>query len=71
MWDGMPVRNVAGLFKQARERLKPDGRVYVMVSSDSDLDLFSRLIDEADFHARLVVERSFYVESMLLYELRM
>jgi hypothetical protein len=26
------------------ERLKPDGRLYVMVSSDSDLDLFGRLI---------------------------
>ena len=34
-------------------------------------DLFSRLIDEAGFHARLAVERSFYIESMLLYELRM
>ena len=49
-WHAGPqYRNVAGLFRQARERLKPDGRVYVMVSSDSDLDLFSRLIDEAGF----------------------
>ena len=71
-WHAGPqYRSVAGLFKQARERLKPDDRVYVMVSSDSDLDLFSRLIDEAGFHARLAVERSFYIESMLLYELRM
>jgi release factor glutamine methyltransferase len=71
-WHAGPqYRNVAGLFTQARERLKPDGCVYVMVSSDSDLDLFSRLIDEAGFRARLAVERSFYIESMLLYELRM
>jgi hypothetical protein len=61
---------VADLFSQARERRKPDGRLYVMVSSDSNLDLFSRLIKEAGFRARLVVERSFYIESMLLYELR-
>jgi hypothetical protein len=36
-------RDVAALFKQAGERLKPDGRLYVMVSSDY-LDLFGRLL---------------------------
>jgi release factor glutamine methyltransferase len=71
-WHAGPQhRDVAGLFNQARERLKPDGRLYVMMASDSDLDLFGRLIDEAGFHARLAVERSFYIESMLLYELRL
>jgi methylase of polypeptide subunit release factors len=69
-WHAGPqYRNVAALFDQARLRLKPDGRLYVMVSSDSDLELFSRLIREAGFRARLAVERSFYFESMLLYEL--
>ena len=70
-WHAGPqYRDVAALFKQASERLKPDGRLYVMVSSDSDLDLFGRLIDEAGFRARLVYEGSFYIESMILYELR-
>jgi methylase of polypeptide subunit release factors len=70
-WHAGPqYRNVAGLFAQARARLKPGGCVYVMVSSDSDLDVLGRLIDEAGFRARLCVERSFYIESMLLYELR-
>ena len=70
-WHAGPhYRDVAALFAQARERLKPDGCLYVMVSSDSDLDLFGRLINEAGFRARLVYERSFYIESMLLYELR-
>lgn len=70
-WHAGPqYRDVAALFKQASERLKPDGRLYVMVSSDSDLDLFGRLIDEAGFRARLVYERSLYIESMILYELR-
>ena len=69
-WHAGPhYRNVAALLDQARKRLKPDGRFYVMVSSDSDLDLFSRVIREAEFRARLAVERSFYFESMLLYEL--
>jgi len=70
-WHAGPqYRDVAALFGQARERLKPNGRLYVMVSSDSDLDLFGRLIDEAGFRARLAYERSLYIESMILYELR-
>jgi release factor glutamine methyltransferase len=69
-WHAGPLyRNIAALFRQARERLKTDGLFYIMLSSDSDLDLFSRLIVEAGFRARLAVERSFYFESMLLYEL--
>ncbi len=70
-WHAGPqYRDVANLFAQSRERLNPDGCLYVMVSSDSDLDLFGRLIDEAGFRARLAYERSFYIESMILYELR-
>src|SRR5271166_288632 len=61
--------DVAPLFDQARERLAPNGRVYLLVSSDSDLDLFSALIVRARFQARLVVERSIFIESLIIYEL--
>lgn len=67
---GLQYQNVAALFEQARERLKPGGCLYVMLSSDSDLDLLGRLITRAGFRARLAYERSFYIESMILYELR-
>jgi hypothetical protein len=40
-----------------------------MVSSDSDLDLFSALIDRAGFRARLVREHSLVIESLIIYEL--
>ena len=40
-----------------------------MVSSDSDLDLFSALIVRARFHARSVAERSIFIESLIIYEL--
>ena len=71
-WHAGPqYQNVAPLFEQARERLKPGGCLYVMLSSDSDLDLLGRLIAKAGFRARLAFERSFYIESMILYELRM
>jgi hypothetical protein len=43
--------------------------MYVMVSSDSDLDIFSELIAQARFGARQVHEHSLYIESMLIHEL--
>jgi hypothetical protein len=70
-WHAGPqYRDFAALFDQARERLKPGGSIYVMLSSDSDLDLLGPLINEAGLGARLVYERSFYIESMILFELR-
>ena len=69
-WHAGPAyRDIAPLFDQARERLKPGGRLYVMVSSDSDLNLFSSLIDRASFRARLVQEYSIFIESLIIYEL--
>ena len=70
-WHAGPqYRDLAALFEQAHERLKPGGSIYVMLSSDSDLDLLGQLINKAGLRARLVYERSFYIESMILYELR-
>jgi release factor glutamine methyltransferase len=69
-YAGPNYRDVAPLFDQARERLAPGGRVYLLVSSDSDLDLFSALIVKAGFQARLVDERSIFIESLIIYELQ-
>jgi methylase of polypeptide subunit release factors len=70
-WHAGPnYRDVAALFDQARERLKPGGRLYVMISSDTDLDLFGSLIDRAGFRPRLAHEYSIVFESLILYELQ-
>jgi len=70
-WHAGPhYRDVAALFDQARERLRPGGVLYVMVSSDTDLSLFSSLIERAGFRARLAHEHSIYIESLIIYELR-
>jgi release factor glutamine methyltransferase len=70
-WHAGPhYRDIAALFDQSRERLKPGGRLYVMVSSDSDLDLFSAFITKAGFQARLVAERSIWIESFIIYSLQ-
>lgn len=69
-WHAGPgYRDIAALFIEARERLKPGGRFYVLLSSDSDLGCLGRLIADAGFHARLVKERSILIESFVLYEL--
>lgn len=69
-WHAGPhYRDIAALFDQARGRLRPGGRLYVMVSSDSDLDLLGRLIDRAGFRARVALEHSIYIESFIIYEL--
>src|ERR1700751_238482 len=62
--------DIAALFDQSRERLKPGGRLYIMISSDSDLDLFGALITRARLQPRLVAERSILIESFLIYSLR-
>jgi release factor glutamine methyltransferase len=70
-WHAGPnYRDVVPLFDQARRRLAPGGRVYLLVSSDTDLDLFSALIVKARFQARLVAERSILIESLMIYELK-
>lgn len=66
---GAGYRHVAALFDHSGERLKPGGRMYVMVSSDSDLDLFGKLIAKAGFSARVAHEHSIFIESFIVYEL--
>jgi methylase of polypeptide subunit release factors len=71
-WHAGPgYRDIAALFEQARERLAPGGRMYLLLSSDSDLGLLGTLITEAGFQSRLVAERSILVESFVLYELQL
>jgi release factor glutamine methyltransferase len=70
-WHAGPnYRDVASLFDQARERLAPGGSLYILLSSDSDLNLFGALIAKARFQARLVAERSIFIESLIIYALQ-
>ena len=66
-WHAGPYyRDIAPFFDQARERLAPGGRLYILVS----LNLFSTLIAKARFQSHLVAERSIFIESLIIYELR-
>jgi len=66
---GEDYRDIAALFEQARNRLRPGGRMYVLLSSDSDLNLLGSLIAQAKFRSRPVAQRSILIESMIIYEL--
>jgi release factor glutamine methyltransferase len=70
-WHAGPkYRDIVPLFDQARERLGANGRMYVVLSSDADLDAIQELYDRANLSARIVLERKLLFESMLIYELR-
>lgn len=70
-WHAGPgCRDIAALFEQARERLAPGGCAYLLISSESDLELFAKLIERAGFRARLAAKRSIVVESLLIYALQ-
>jgi release factor glutamine methyltransferase len=66
---GPGYRDIESLFEQARQRLKPSGTMYVLLSSDSDLHFFGQLIAKAGFRARIATAFSILVESMIIYEL--
>lgn len=69
-WHAGPgCRDIAALFEQARERLAPGGCLYLLISSDCDLDLFAAMIERAGFRPRMAAERSILVESLLIYAL--
>jgi methylase of polypeptide subunit release factors len=68
-WHGGPRhRYILPLFEQAYQRLKPDGRLYVMVSSHSELRLIEEVIKSAGFRFCIAKEYPILIESFVLYE---
>jgi len=67
---GPGYRDIAALFDQARERLLPGGVVYLLLSSDSDLDRLGELIHRSHFSAHMIGKQSIFIEDFILYELR-
>ena len=62
-WRAGPTwRDIAMLSAQTRERLASDGRMYLLLSTDSHLGLLGNLIKGAGFAARLVAEHPIFIE---------
>lgn len=70
-WHAGPgYRDIAPLFAQAAARLRPDGVMYLLLSSDTNLPLFAQLIDAAGFTSEGIATQSIWVEAFHLYALR-
>jgi release factor glutamine methyltransferase len=69
-WHAGPgYRDIHGLFSQAAERLKPDGKMYLLISSDTNRGLVDYLVDAAGFICKEIASRSIFVESFHIFEL--
>jgi len=70
-WHAGPgYRDIKSLFEQARARLAPKGRFYLLLSSDCDLGLLDLLIGQARFRSREIARRWLVFETLILLELR-
>jgi release factor glutamine methyltransferase len=71
-WHAGPgYRDIVPLSVQTAPLLKPDGRMYLLLSSDTNLALFDSLIAAAGFTSQRIVTRSIWVDAFYLYELRL
>jgi methylase of polypeptide subunit release factors len=68
---GRDYEHICDLFDQVRERLAPGGCMYLLLSTDADLQLLGNLSARAGFRARMVHERPIFIESLRVYELRL
>ena len=69
-WHAGPgYRDILALFEQAAKRIRPDGKMYVLLSSDTNLKLMDSLISTAGFTSKQIGKRSIWVEAFHLYEL--
>jgi release factor glutamine methyltransferase len=69
-WHAGPgYRDILPLFEQSAQRLHPNGRMYLLLSSDTNLALMDRLIRSADLSSKQIAKRSIWVEAFYLYEL--
>jgi release factor glutamine methyltransferase len=69
-WHAGPgYRDILALFEQAAERIRPNGKMYILLSSDTNLKLMDSLISAAGFKSKKIAQRSIWVEAFYLYEL--
>jgi release factor glutamine methyltransferase len=69
-WHAGPgYRDILPLFDQAARRLESDGKMYLLLSSDTNLALMQSLFHSAGFVASRVAQRSIWVEAFHIYEL--
>ncbi len=70
-WHAGPgYRDIVRMFEQVRDRLAPGGRLYLLISSDTDIELMRSLMAAAGLHPELASQRNLVLESFVIYEAR-
>jgi len=67
---GAQYKDITPMFDQARTRLAPDGVMYLILSSHTDLEFVESVIQGAGLEARIISERRVFFETLTIYELR-
>lgn len=68
-WTGGPDhRDITALFAQAYDCLKPNGQLYVMMSSHSNLSVIENAIGRAGFKFRIARNFPIFIDAFVLYE---
>lgn len=68
---GPQYRDITPLFSQARSRLAPDGVMYLILSSHTDLEFVGAVIQRTGFNLRIVREQRVFFETLVIFELRL
>jgi release factor glutamine methyltransferase len=69
-WHAGPFyRDITSLFAQAYAHLNPEGTMYLLLSSDTDLALMQQLAREAGFSWCEIERHSIWVEQFIVYRL--
>jgi release factor glutamine methyltransferase len=70
-WHAGPgYRDILSLFDQAAQHLNAEGKIYLLISSDTNQKLMDHLIRSAGFIGKEVAERSILVERFIIFELK-
>jgi release factor glutamine methyltransferase len=67
---GRNYEDIAPLFAQARERLLPNGVVYLIMSSHTDLAAVGHMVQRAGFTTRIAAKRRVLLETLIIFDLR-
>jgi release factor glutamine methyltransferase len=67
---GPQYQDITPLFSQARERLAPDGVMYLILSSHTDLEFIGAVIRSAGFNVRIISKQRVFFETLVIFELR-
>ena len=69
-WHAGPdYRDITALFEQAYWHLAPDGEVFILLSSDTNIGLMEALARRAGFIWKKVYARSIIVETFIIFRL--